>query len=284
MVLRDLGYKPYEGKRHPPSRNTWVLLRYGLRRAWASWLVKLALLFAIGPAIIKLASWWIFGWLSKQNPGQIEVPEPADYVRDLCGWQLWLFASAIALGAGSAAIAEDVARRALPFYFSKPVTPTQYLLGRAGAVATLTFLVTFIPALALVGVLAGLAPEGELMERVLLVLPTTLYALCCAAVVAICSVGISSLSESRALTASGFILVWLLPQALAAIVDMTAQWPWLYLASLPELLSVLGDGIFRRPAADAALRWYHVLPVLIVACTASWWAALRRLSRTDVVA
>ena len=30
-VIHDLGYRPYEGVRLPPSHNTWVMLRQGLK-------------------------------------------------------------------------------------------------------------------------------------------------------------------------------------------------------------------------------------------------------------
>ena len=43
MTIRDLGYRGYEGDRLSPSHNTLVLLRHGIRRAWASWLVKIAI-------------------------------------------------------------------------------------------------------------------------------------------------------------------------------------------------------------------------------------------------
>ena len=58
MSVRDLGYRAYEGPRLPASHNTWVMIRHSLRRAWASWLVKLPIFFCLGTTIV-LGIWYI---------------------------------------------------------------------------------------------------------------------------------------------------------------------------------------------------------------------------------
>ena len=56
-AIRDLGYRPYVGDRLPASNNTKVLLRQSLRRAWASWLVKVAaFLGRHTPSLLHLAA------------------------------------------------------------------------------------------------------------------------------------------------------------------------------------------------------------------------------------
>jgi hypothetical protein len=86
-------------------------------------------------------------------------------MRRLYTIQMWLFVSLVTLGAGASAIAEDLTHRAFQFYFAKPVTPTQYLAGRVGALAVWIFSITFIPAVLLDLALVGTARSADALEQ-----------------------------------------------------------------------------------------------------------------------
>ncbi|MBC7174509.1 MAG: ABC transporter permease subunit, partial [Polyangiaceae bacterium] len=212
MSLRDLGYRPYEGERLPPSHNVWVLWRYGISRAWASVLVKLSAFFGWVPGAIGLIGVGIFFWFSQK--GQVESPaelKPQEWVARLLYGQMWIFATAVSLGAGSAAVAEDFTYKAFQFYFAKPVTPTQYLVGRVLAVAVLIFALCFIPTLFLVLGLTLAAPDSLRLEWASLFFPALVHSVVIATVMSSASVGVSALSKSRALTMSTWILLLLVP-------------------------------------------------------------------------
>ena len=68
MAIRDLGYRPYDGERHEASRNTLVLLRHSMKRAWRSWIVKLALLFSWVP----MTGFGLVGFLFKMGGRELE--------------------------------------------------------------------------------------------------------------------------------------------------------------------------------------------------------------------
>ncbi|RLB57416.1 MAG: hypothetical protein DRJ42_00315 [Deltaproteobacteria bacterium] len=288
MAIRDLGYRPYEGERLPASHNTVVLLRHGLTRAWGSWLVKIAAFTAWAPALIAMFYLGTMTWIMQQQAGQMpgqELPPPpgADFVKALFAWQFWGFLSLIGVGAGAGAIAEDITFKAFSFYFAKPVTPPQYLAGRIAAVAIWCFALTFLPSFLVVGMLAGISPEEMRVEQAGLILPALLHSVLISVVVATGSVGMSSLSGSRALTMSAWLIVLVIPQILALIVDTIADWPWLYLVSIYELLSIVGDALFRiEPAND--LRWYYALPLLGLVVAGALAMAWRRVRGVEVIA
>ncbi len=284
MTVRDLGYRPYEGERLPPSNNTKVLMRHGLSRAWGSWLVKIAAFTTWIPPVVALAVVGITYWVAQQAPPGAEVPDipPAKAVRTLFWWQMWLFVTMVSLGAGAAAVAEDLQFKAFQFYFSKPVTPPQYLLGRLGAVAFWVFMMTFPAGLLLVIEIVGLSPPETRLERLGLLLPTLFYSLVLAVVTACGALGVSSLSRSRALTMSAWILLFLVPHAVGAIVNAVSDWPWLMLLSIPELLNVVGDALFKIEP-DTALRWYHAAPVLAAVTVGGAALALHRIRKAEVI-
>ena len=272
MAVRDLGYRAYEGERLPASNNNKVLLRHGLRRAWGSWLVKIAAFTCWVPPLIAMAlvAFMVFMVPQAAQPGQ-ELPQlpAAEIVRDLFWWQMWLLVPLVTLGAGAAAIAEDLQFKAFQFYFSKPVTPPQYLVGRISAVAFWVFMMTFPGAFLTIILLVGTAEADLRLEFM-------------AAVTAAGSVGLSSLSKSRALTMSAWIILLLVPHALGEIVNAVSDWPYILLISIPELLNVVGNALFKVEPENA-LRWYHAAPVLVGIAVGGTALALHRIRRAEVI-
>lgn len=285
MPVRDLGYRPYEGERLPPSQNTWVLLRHGLRRAWASWLVKIAFFLGWAPGVLFAGYAFLQFRMAQQAPAEVAEGlqgQAAPALAGLLGWQMWLFATMASLGAGAGVIAEDLTHRAFQFYFAKPVTPQQYLAGRTLAVAILCGVLMLFPALVAVVTLTAFAPPDDRVARAGLLLPAVLQSGLVAATLAAVSVAVSSLSRSRALTMSAWVMVFVIPEALAAIVTAVAEWPWLGLVSLPTLLGTVAIGLFKmEPPTD--LHWYHALPALAVWIGAGMALALSRLRRAEVI-
>ncbi|MFW6051797.1 MAG: ABC transporter permease subunit [Myxococcota bacterium] len=285
MPVRDLGYRPYEGERLPSSHNTWVLLRHGLRRAWASWLVKIAVFLGWVPTAIFVGVVFVqFRMAQEAPPEMVEglQAQAGPAVANLLGWQMWLFATMASLGAGAGAIAEDLTHRAFQFYFAKPVTPEQYLAGRVVAVAGLCFALLLLPALLSVATVASLAPPEERLARAGLLLPAVLSSAVVAVTLGTVSVAVSSLSRSRALTMSAWVMVFVIPEVLSTIVTAVGDWPWLGLLSLPTLLGTVGIALFKmEPPTD--LRWFHAVPALAIWVGAGTALALARLRRAEVI-
>lgn len=291
MTIRDLGYRPYDGPRLPPSNNTWVMLRQGMRRAWGSWLVKLATFLSFGPPLIAIALVVGGRVLMRQMQADPEADpiRAAEMMRTLFSVQTWLFVSMVTVGAGASAIAEDLTFRGFQFYFAKPVTASQYLAGRVLAVGIWVFLVTFVPALLLDLALVGTAPRDVIGEQAGLLLPAFFYSLLLATVMATASVAVSSLSKSRALTMSAWIVAFVVPHVLAAVVDAIAVatgeeegWPWLYLGSFTGLLGNVADALFKIER-DSAIEWYYAAPILAALVAGSCWLAMHRLKRAEVI-
>ncbi|QQR89894.1 MAG: hypothetical protein IPJ88_17270 [Myxococcales bacterium] len=289
MVLRDLGYRAYEGSLQGRGQNAWVLWRYSLRRAWNSWLIKLSVLFCWVPAMVPLAYIGIVFWFSTQTaggnaPGAGNI-DGASLLNNLFKWQLWLFVSLVTLRTGASAMAEDMTNDSFTFFFSKPVSPLQYLLGRMGAVLTLVFSITLLPTALVVLCLSVTSPQGEVWHSAKLFFPTLGLCAVVALVTSVVSVGISSLSRNRALTMTGWLLLWIVPHVIASVVYAITDLPWLKLASLPAVLGSLSQILFQiTPEKDAAiLNWMQVSAVLLAVTASSYALAWFRLNRLEVL-
>lgn len=294
MTVRDLGYRAYEGVLLPASHNTWVLLRYGLWRIWGSWINKLVVFCAglpfLGLAIVAGLRFRIVGREMPDVPAGADAlsrwflsPDAADWLRTLTGMQFWFFVTVLTLRSGAGVIAEDFTHKAYQFYFAKPVTPVQYLVGRASALGVIIFGVVFVPSLFLVFVLAGLGPEDQVLERMGLSLAALLDAAIIAASCSILSVAVSALSKSRALTMMVWGGVLFVPTVLAMLVQGITESEWMWAGSVPGLVWVVGDALYKTTERWHELQWFHAAPVLAVLVGGGLYLALHRIRQAEVI-
>lgn len=294
MTVRDLGYRAYDGTRIHASRNTWVLLRHALRRAWGSWLVKLAVFLSwvpmIGPLLKIGGAYWVQSKLNGHAP-PAEVAQLLatltngnELVRGMIGNAMWWLVMPVTLGAGASCISEDMSQRAFQFYLAKPVTIRQYLIARTGAAAILSFAVVFVPMLLVLVFLTAASDPSHRLAQFGLILPAILHITLLVLVLSAASVATSSLSKSRALTMTVWIVIVLVPQTIAALVSEIANVSWLYLGSVPEMLSLIGDALFKTVDTERLVRWYHAAPIVALVAVGSAWLAHRRVQNAEVVA
>lgn len=293
MTVRDLGYRAYEGELKPPSQNFWVMLRHGLFRIWGSWVNRLVILFCWVPLLVMgiLALLQVPALLTVggEIPADAEgltrwfLSPPPVWCRTMTGMQFWFCATLVTIRSGAGVISEDLNNRAYQFYFSKPVTPIQYLAGRAGALAIIIFLLTFIPTVLFIFITVLLGPEDQRLERLGLILPAILDGTIVAVATSALAVATSALSKSRALTLTAWVLLLFVPFALAFLVQGLGNVEWVFAISIPGLLWSVGDAIYKVDGTWDHLRWFHTAPLLIALVAGGMWAAHRRIQRVQVV-
>jgi ABC-2 type transport system permease protein len=281
MSVRDLGYRAYEGRRFPASHSLSVLYRYAIYRAWRSWLVKLGVLAAVFPLLGFVGVAVFLAQTKMQMQGGAEIAiEAREFVRNLQRWELWMSVSLITLGGSASVVAEDRLQKAFPFFFSKPVTAAQYVAAHILGIGTLVLGVVLIPSLVMWFATVGLAAPEDRVTQAMALLPTVLSALVIPLVVAPLALAASALGKSRGVTMGAWILAFVAPHALAALVDTLAHEPRAYLLSLPALIGALSDAIFR---ADGSLVWWHAALVLVVLVPGAFYFVMREVERAEVV-
>lgn len=290
MTVRDLGYRAYEGELRAPSQNYWVMMRHGMWRIWGSWVNKLVVFFFWAPLLVFI----VLAWMRAQVP-ETAVPSmtegpvgwffaaPPVWMRSLTGIQFWFFGTILTLRSGAGVISGDLNNRAYQFYFAKPVTPAQYLGGRVSALAVYVFGVITVPTIFLALVLMGLGPEEQRLERAGLILPALLDGALIAIVSSTLAIATSALSKSRALTLTAWAMVLFVPFALAFLVQALAESEWMFLTSVPGALWAVGDALYKVDTSWEELRWFHAAPVLVAAVGGTLYAALRKISRAEVI-
>ena len=294
MTIRDLGYRAYEGELRPSSNNVWVLTRYGIARIWGSWINRLAVFGTVLPLlamiVIALVRMALLGGrelpeISADEAGQVAwfAAPPAVWLRTLTGIQFWFVVTVVTLRSGAGVIAEDFTNRAYQFYFAKPVTPLQYIVGRAAALAIFLFALVAIPTAILGVVLAAVGPEEQFLENLGLALPAQLDAAMIAITCAVLSIAISAISKSRALTMMAWGVVLFVPAVLASLIEGITEHEWGWLASLPGMLWVTGDALYKVQRDWEELQWYYAAPLLALLTVGGAYLALRRIQQAEVI-
>jgi len=258
MPLHDVGYRPWPGRPRPGGA-AGVIATTGIRLTWKSRWLRRVLFFAWSPPVMFAAGFFAFEQALDQGVitagrtaiGRLDglqmigslvaeslggrLDDPAEARRTVWSRLLLAFMRApqamlLAVVVGLVAprlIADDLRAKAWLFYFTRPLSRFQYILGKFGVLAVIVSLVTLLPALALwlVGVLVSPSISVALATwdlplriagaAVAVTLPTALLALAYSSLTA----------ETRIATFAWFatwVACWIAHGALSAA-DATAQ-------------------------------------------------------------
>lgn len=212
----DLGYRGYAGPvggRAAARRAIWLAaLRrsVGLRRGWRQKVVPwLLLAVATVPAVVQVG----IAYVTRDSPGiDFVLITYHDYVGVSNALLLFVAVTAPEL------FCPDRRQRVLPLLFSRPLTGSDYVVAKAGAVATMVFVFGFFPQVVLfVGnMVVSDGPLGYLTDHLDVVwkVPTAVAAL--AVFLALVGSAIASLTTRRVVGAAVFLGLGLFSSGAAA--------------------------------------------------------------------
>jgi ABC-2 type transport system permease protein len=219
-AVYDRGYRPYTGPRGGRREATWALWRLsvrralGLRRSWRQKVFPWTLLaITTVPAIVNVG----IGYAIRNDPFEIPDFEFITY-REYVGVStaLLLF---VALTAPDV-VCPDRQQRVLPLLFSRPLTGTDCVTAKVGAIAFIVFGFGFLPQVVLfVGQM--LVSDGALdyftdNAEVLWQVPVAVAVL--AIYYAAIGVALASLTDRRIVGGVAILGVALITSAVAAII------------------------------------------------------------------
>ena len=124
------------------------------------------------PLLVSAVQMWIMSKLYAMAPPGMQVTSPDTYM--MLPWGTMTLAFLIALFAGAGQVADDTRAGAFQFYFARPVTRDQYLVGKVVPVVTLTLFIALGPALLLSLLRLALLPNGDEVVKKLPLVGATL--------------------------------------------------------------------------------------------------------------
>ncbi len=284
-AILDRGYTPYTGRYTPDAARWKVIAARMLRMSARQWWAILLLIATVIPLLVAAVQMWIMSKLYAMAPPGVEVTSPDHFV--MLPWGTMTLAFLIALFAGAGQVADDTRAGAFQFYFARPVTRDQYLVGKVVPVVVLTMFIALVPALLLSLLRLALLPSSaEVVKKLPLVGATLIIGTVEALALAIPAVAISSLSRRRAYVQGGYAILYLLPWIVGGIFVKVTRSAWPALFSVPAHLENLARFVYRQPLAEGE----RALPVwisaaFVAALVAGSLALLRkRLASVEVIA
>ena len=150
MPVYEQSYRHWQGVLNPNVQKWFIVARMGIKMLWRRWIIVLVIIASI-PFMVRVAQIYIVTRLGSEPQfakfvQQFQV-DPGLFERFL--GQQSFFMIFIVILAGAGLISKDKKFNALQLYFSKPLSPLDYLLGKFTIIGFYTSLVTLIPALLL---------------------------------------------------------------------------------------------------------------------------------------
>jgi len=282
MPIAELGYRPWEGARTGVLRRSLAITRSEVAIALlSSKLLRRFLIFAWVPILYFCPFFLAIGYVA--NPendldggGLLTAlateflprdaiarlrANPGDFLPGIWAIAFYFFFTytqsflamiAVAI-AGPPLIAKDLRSKAFLVYFSKPIRPWQYLLGKLGTVAFFVFSLTLFPALVLWVVGIALSPDlGTGLATFPILLRIVASSLMIAIPVALVVLALSSLTKDRRIATFAWLAVWIFGEIAFRVLTTGPGArngfeppPWASLLSLRELTTRVTSGIFE---------------------------------------
>ena len=279
MPIHDQGYRRYAGRRFVGGRSWWVIARAGIlarvreRRflallvfAWAPFLVRAVLIYAA----------------TAYTQASFLAPTPSTFREFLDQQGIFVFFITIFVGAGL--IADDRRANALQIYLSKPLTRSEYIVGKLATLLTFLVAVTWLPAMLLLFLQMMFSGSLAFVRANLFLIPAiTVFASVQVLVSALAMLALSSLSKNRRFVGIMYAgAVFFTAAMFRALRQITGSGAWVWV-SPQDTLDVLAARIFRLPTPDA-LPLPIAVGVIAAFLAVSVWVVARRVRGVEVVA
>ena len=291
MAVYKRTYKAYAGRLTPEWSRFTVLSRYGFAslfdsRPFTAYCILCCVPFLLGIAII-----YIMHTPSVQNLLNVQLGEQFHIDRR---WFVLMLAFQSALGfiltawGAPGMITRDFANHAVQLYLSRPLSRTEYLLGKASVLIALLSAITWIPTLLLFFLHGTLEGNGWLWKNLWIAGSIVIGGLLWVAVITLYSMALAVWVKWRiAATGLMFATFFLLP-GFGEAVNAILRTEWGRLLNLPYTIGVIWSHLFRFTEDQLRVTQYDRIPLwsawssVLGICALSLWLLNRRLKAREV--
>src|SRR5438034_2108137 len=166
MPIHDQGYRRYGGSKAPLGQGWTVIARAGIRTMFAKRAFLGLLLLAWFPFFVRAVQFYAAANLPQ---AALLAPTAETFRQFLDQQETFVFFVTVYVGAGL--IANDRRANALQIYLSKPLSRTEYVLGKMAILMTFLLMVTWLPAMGLLLVQVAFAGSFAFLRDHLYLFP-----------------------------------------------------------------------------------------------------------------
>ena len=308
MAVYEHRYRAYEGESQSALARFLVIPRYALREVFRSKLLTTVYVICFIYPLIAAILVYLHHNVNAIALLQIDVREllPIDntFFRTFLEVQ-GAFAFILTVLVAPPLISRDLSNNALPLYLCRPLSRTEYVLGKMAVVATLLSLVTWVPGLLIFFFQASLAGVGWLWSNLWMAWAIFFGFAAWIVLLSLIALSISSLVRWRVVASGAMLGLFFIPSAFGEIVNalfltrvghLVSLWAtmnsiWRGLFGLFErqtgrVQGTVSNPIYERQYFDIALLepplWISWL-VVIAVCAVCVWLLSRKVRAYEVV-
>jgi ABC-type transport system involved in multi-copper enzyme maturation permease subunit len=249
-AIHDLGYKRYLGTRRPQSSRWRVLVKNVVSTSWRGWWRMKAWMVGCAMATVVFGAWMyamrndlVQELMSRGLAiqwGEVDVFLPMSFLAYRG------FGFILAAATAATAVARDMSAGAFEFYFSRPVRPLDYVLGKViGASLVLACALVAGPVL-LALFRVGLSRDlDEVIPTLVFVPRMALVGGLAAIAYAVVALAFSSLSTRARVTVAMWVGFYLIVGGTAEALALATSAPDLGALSLPRAVEGLAYGVMQ---------------------------------------
>ena len=280
MPIHDQGYRRYGGERAPRGQAWAVIAKAGVRTFFAKRAFVGLLLAAWIQFVVRCAQVY-FAANFPQARQILDVNSKT--FRDFFDIQaMFVFFITVYVGAGL--IANDRRANALQIYLSKPLTRTEYILGKLAILMTMLLLVTWVPAILLLVVQVTFSGNFTFFRNNAFLFPAiTLFSFVYVVMMSASMLALSSLSNSSRYVGILYTGLIFFTKALYGVLWFVTGTSSLSWVSFSFNLEQVGDAIFRLPPRYDT-PWTVSLLMIGLLVHASGLVLERRVRGVEIVA
>lgn len=294
MAVYKRTYKAYKGPLTPAWSRFTVLTRYGMKtlfnsRPFTAYTVLCFIPFLIGLAYIYFVHSTAVQVMLNVRVGNNDLAGSVNNIW-FVGFLGWEAAMGFLLAAwvGPGAITKDFANHSVQLYLSRPISRAEYLFGKVSVLATLLSCTTWIPALILFFIKAGLHGNGWLWRNFWMIGSIILACLMWIAIVALISMAVAVWVRWRIAATALMLGIFFLMPALGTVVNLILRTQWGMLLNFPYLISLVWAHLFRLDITNRHSGGFDLVPLwsawasLLGVCAFCVWLLDRKLRAREV--
>jgi ABC-2 type transport system permease protein len=285
MAVYKRTYKSYSGPRTVPWLRFLVLTRYSCARLFQS---KFLVLF-ISASLFYPLGCLVFIYLSNNGPLQALLDMDNAKLPAIDGEFFYRFcrvqgamAYLLTALAGPGLVSPDLANGALPLYFSRPFSRTEYVGGKMTLLLFLLSLITWIPGMVLYCTQACLAGWEWTAANLWLGGAILLAMIIWIILLSLIGLALSAWVKSKIVAGALVLAVFFAGSGFGSAVNTVLRTHYGGLISLTQVIATIWGSLFRYDWG-AELSVSQAWIVLGLACAVCGWMLARRIRPVEVI-
>jgi len=279
MPIHDQSYRHWEGELKSHYLRWWVITYEGLKVILRR---KLFIILILTPAIIQFFVFGglIYGFNTFGAMANLNQMTP-DFFFRFC-FQQTFFILLICVFGGSGLIANDMKSNALQLYFSKPLTRSDYIIGKIAIIMIMLECITAVPCLLLFIEYAVLSQDLTfLSENYWLIGSIIAYSLVLNLPITFLTLALSSVTKNYRYSAIILVAIILGSAVVSGLLKVIFRSSWTNFVMYWYNIGIIGRGLFGMK--DEFSEWQWSLVIMLVLSIICFWIMYRKIKGVEIV-